>query len=85
MPIVNSLEEIRNELHVSYSQISTYLNCSLLYKFRYVENRPQEQVSIALPFGSAVHAAVALYYRSLKAHGRIEPVALRRKVDKLRV
>ena len=74
MPIVNSLEEIRNELHVSYSQISTYLNCSLHYKFRYVENRPQEQINIALPFGSAVHAAIALYYRSLKAHGRIEPV-----------
>ena len=73
MPIVNPLEEIRNELHVSYSQISTYLNCSLRYKFQYVGNRPQEQINIALPFGSAVHAAIALYYRSLKAHGRIEP------------
>jgi putative RecB family exonuclease len=74
MPILNSLEEIRNELHISYSQISTYLNCSLRYKFQYVENRPPERMNISLPFGSAIHAAVALYARGLKTHNQIEPV-----------
>ena len=74
MPILNPLEEIRNELHMSFSQISKFLNCSLSYFFHYVECRPQERISIALPFGSAIHAAVALYYRSLKAHGQIEPI-----------
>jgi len=74
MPIVNSLEQIRNELHISYSQISTYLNCSLRYKFQYVEDRPPERMNINLSFGSAIHAAVALYARGLKTHSRIEPV-----------
>jgi len=39
-----------------------------------VENRFPERVSISLPFGSAVHAAVALYARGLKTHRRIEPL-----------
>ena len=48
MPKNEALQEMKNELHVSHSQIFTYLNCSLKYRFMYVEARPQERVSIAL-------------------------------------
>ena len=74
MPERASFNSINDELHISHSQIANYLNCSLRYKFQYVENRPPERVGIALPFGGAIHAAVEMFYRTLKNHGRIEPV-----------
>jgi putative RecB family exonuclease len=65
---------VGNELYISNSQINTYLNCSLRYKFQYVENLPPERVSIALIFGSSIHAAAELHNRTLKNQGRIEPI-----------
>jgi len=56
----STLQAFSQELCVSYSQISTYLNCPLRYRFQYVENRPQERISIALPFGSAIHMAIGI-------------------------
>ena len=35
---------VSNELHISHSQIFTYLNCSLKYRFQYIENLPQERI-----------------------------------------
>ena len=64
-----ALQEFQSELHISYSQIFTYLACSLKYQFQYVEQRPHERVSIALMFGSAIHSAIERYYRSLKENG----------------
>jgi putative RecB family exonuclease len=64
----------QSELHISYSQIFTYLACSLKYKFSYVEQRPHERVSIALMFGSAIHSAIERYYRSLKKNGVPDPL-----------
>ena len=69
-----ALKEFKSELHISHSQIFTYLNCSLKYRFQYVEQRPPERTSIALPFGSAIHSAVEMYYRSLKNSGHAEPL-----------
>ena len=71
----SSLSQIvSNELYISNSQINTYLNCSLRYRFHYVENLPPERVSIGLAFGSSIHGAVELFYRTLKNQGRIEPI-----------
>jgi len=70
----STLQAFSQELCISYSQISTYLNCPLRYRFQYVENRPQERISISLPFGAAVHMAIALFYRNLKNHGQLEPL-----------
>jgi putative RecB family exonuclease len=71
-----ALQNLKNELHVSHSQIFTYLNCSLKYRFMYVEARPQERVSIALPFGSAIHASLERYYRTMKEKGVKEPLSV---------
>jgi putative RecB family exonuclease len=69
-----ALQEFKSELHISHSQIFTYLNCSLKYYFQYVKHMPPERISIALPFGSAIHSAIEMYYRALKNHNQLEPL-----------
>ncbi len=75
-----ALAEFQSELHISYSQIFTYLTCSLKYLFQYVEQRPHEHVSIALPFGSAIHSGIERYYRSLMDNGVMAPLEIIQKV-----
>jgi len=65
MPSSMALKTLIDRLHISHSQIFTYLSCSLKYQFRYVLKLPSERISLALPFGSAIHKAIELYYRSL--------------------
>jgi len=67
-----AVQVFNNELHISHSQIFTYLSCSLKYKFQNVERRAPERISIALPFGSAIHSAIEMYYRSLKNKNQVE-------------
>ena len=74
MTRAQALADFQSALHVSHSQIFTYLGCSLKYRFQYVEQRPQERVSIALPFGSAIHSAIERYYLSIKDKGVVEPL-----------
>jgi len=76
MTKTEALQDLKKELHVSHSQIFTYLNCSLKYRFMYVEARPQERISIALPFGTSIHASLERYYRSLKEKGVKEPLGV---------
>ena len=71
-----ALQEFKNELHISYSQIFTYLNCSLKYRFMYCENQKPEHNPIALPFGSAIHMGIERYYRTLKDKGIYEPLSV---------
>ena len=74
MPKSQALQELKQELHISHSQIFVYLNCSLKYQFMYVEAIPLERLSIALPFGSAIHACEEKYYRSLMDRDYLEPL-----------
>ena len=69
-----ALTSFNQDLYVSSSQIVTYLNCSLKYRFHYVEKRKPERLSIALPFGTAMHASLELFYRSLKDGRNKEPL-----------
>jgi putative RecB family exonuclease len=71
-----ALQDLKKELHVSHSQIFTYLNCSLKYRFMYVEARPPERVSIALPFGKSIHASLERQYRVMKENQRWEPLGV---------
>jgi CRISPR/Cas system-associated exonuclease Cas4 (RecB family) len=46
-------------LHHSFSAITTFGEvCSLQYRYRYIDRLPQERVSVALVFGTAVNAAL---------------------------
>jgi len=58
---------LRNRPHLSYSQINTYLNCSLKYYFQYVAGLPKERISVALPFGRSMHAAFERQYKHLQS------------------
>lgn len=68
MAILQSAQEFSQELYISYSQVFTYMNCSLKYRFQYLENKPYERVSIAPIFGSAIHGAIERHYRGLKSN-----------------
>lgn len=80
----HALTSFSQDLYVSHNQIFTYLNCSLKYKFHYAERRKPERISIALPFGKAMHAAEELFYRSMKDGRKKEPlVALHEKFEEV--
>jgi len=70
------LKDFRAELHISHSQIFTYLNCSLKYYFGYVEGRIPERRPAPLLLGSALHAGIGRYYWSLREYGEPEPLSL---------
>ena len=59
-------------LHVSKSQISTYLQCPKRFWFQYVVGQPWEFVPAAVAFGKAIHEAVALFYEGV-ATGHSKP------------
>jgi putative RecB family exonuclease len=49
--------------HLSSSQITLYLQCSLKYRFQYIDRLPKPFRSSGLAFGSAVHSALAWLHR----------------------
>lgn len=72
--MTQTLEQMTHgNLHISHSQMSCYSSCSLRYFYRYVEGRKAEFISVSLPFGSAIHTALATYYRGIK-NNQIEPL-----------
>src|SRR2546425_9421088 len=56
-------------LRISKSQIQTYLICPRKFWFQYVIGALPEFVPASLPFGRALHAAVAGFYRAIKETG----------------
>jgi putative RecB family exonuclease len=44
--------------HLSKSQISLYLDCSLKYKFQYIDELPKPFKSSGLAFGTSIHSAL---------------------------
>lgn len=65
---------LSERLHISHSQIFTYLTCSLKYRFRYLLKQPVERIGLALPFGSAIHKAIEHYYWTWQCEGRPAPL-----------
>ena len=59
-------------LKISYSQMFVYLNCSLKYRFQYVERRQYERKSMNLIFGSCLHAVIERFYNTHKKKGEKE-------------
>lgn len=55
--------------HLSKSQITLYLDCSLKYRFQYVDMLPKAFKSSGLAFGSSVHSALEwLHKEKLKGN-----------------
>src|SRR2546425_5112958 len=53
-------------LRISKSHIQTYLMCPRKFYFQYVVALPWEFKPASLPFGTALHRAVAFFYRRLQ-------------------
>ena len=51
--------------YVSWSAISTFRNCPLKYRFRYIDGLPEESVSSALVFGTGIHSAVEQHFQAI--------------------
>lgn len=49
--------------HLSCSQINLYLQCSLKYKFLYIDNLPKPFRPSGLAFGGSIHAALAWLHK----------------------
>ncbi len=56
--------------HLSSSQINLYLQCSLKYKFQYIDQLPKPFKASGLVFGSAIHAVLAWFHKE-NLNGRI--------------
>lgn len=67
-------EAIGDELHVSVSQLKTYLLCPRQFDFRYRRGAEPEFVPRALVFGIAFHSALATHYVDLRDIGEAPPV-----------
>ena len=63
---MSGITELRRGLHISPSQVSTYLRCPRQHRYRYVDGLEPEHKSANLILGSAVHAGVATWYRALE-------------------
>ena len=63
------VDEPEQSLHISYSQLRTYLTCPQRYLHQYVQGIAWERRSVALPFGKAIHKAVEEFYRTLQHTG----------------
>jgi len=50
--------------YVSWSALSTFRQCPLKYRFRYLENLPEESVSSALVFGTGIHSTVEQHFQA---------------------
>lgn len=66
-PANKSFSQIREGLHISYSQVTQYMICPLKFQFQYVQGLLPEHIPSALPFGSAIHHTIAALYQQLQA------------------
>ncbi len=74
MVMANQRTFFREQLHISYSQLNTYLLCPELFRQKYVKRAPPSHKSPELIFGSAIHSALAIYHESIM--GEDDPIGL---------
>lgn len=53
--------------HLSASQMNLYFQCSLKYKFQYIDKLPKPFKASGLVFGSAIHSAISWFHKSQMA------------------
>ena len=68
------LAVMREHLHVSYSQIRTFLICPARHQHQYLLGTEPSHRPVALVFGGAIHAALAAFYGHVKAKGEAMPL-----------
>lgn len=63
-------EDFERSLHISYTQLNTYLKCPQKYEFQYVRGIPWEFTPEYFPFGRAIHDTAKVFYKTLKETGQ---------------
>jgi putative RecB family exonuclease len=58
------MKTVQDHDHLSYSQINTYLSCSLKYRFNYIDRLEPEFKSSALLFGASMHSGIQAFLQS---------------------
>ncbi len=58
-------ESISGRDYISWSALSTFRQCPLKYRFRYIDGLPEESVSSALVFGTGIHTAVEQHFQAI--------------------
>lgn len=66
-----SREQFASGLHISYSQLNTYLICPMKYAHNYVYGTLWERKPAALALGSAVHKSAEHFYLQFKDYNKI--------------
>jgi len=67
--------------YLSSSQISLYSQCSLKYKFQYIDFLPKPFKPSGLAFGSALHSALSWFHRESMTNGGVPLEKLYRIFD----
>jgi len=74
MSQITTQTEATDKTLLTYSALNTFRNCPRKYKNRYLDNlRPRERAEV-LSFGSVIHTAIELWYRSQDAESRLTDV-----------
>jgi putative RecB family exonuclease len=59
--------ELTGRNYLSFSAISAYRACPLQFRFRYIDQLPEDTVSASLVFGSAIHSCFQFHFQELLA------------------
>ena len=62
--------ELRQDPHVSFTQLDTYLRCPLRYRLQYVDRVAHDFVPAALALGSGIHGAAAFLFGGIASGER---------------
>ena len=71
-----AFEQARDGLHISVSQIRTYLRCPRSYQLRYVLGAKPAFKPVPFAFGTSFHAALARFYVAVMEDGAPPPLQL---------
>jgi putative RecB family exonuclease len=63
----------KDALHISASQVATFVTCPERFRLQYVQARPPSHRSADLAFGSAIHEALAEHHRCLQKEPAVKP------------
>ena len=66
-----TIEELRQNPHLSATAINDYLNCSMLYRLGRVDKLRPDFTPDALEFGSVIHRVLGYFYNAKKAEDRL--------------
>jgi putative RecB family exonuclease len=62
--------ELRQDPHVSFTQLDTYLPCPLRYRLQYVDRVAPDFIPAALALGSGIHGAAAFLFGGIARGAR---------------